>query len=77
MAHTHSIDDLIHLFSYHKPFGDQAERYESMRSAARTFAMAILSYCPDSPERTLAIRDLQRCVMMANASIALNERPPT
>lgn len=67
---------LEHVFSYHKPHGDQPERYERVRSAARTFAAALMTHCPPSEERTLALRKVQEAVMMANASIALNEAPP-
>lgn len=66
-------DSLDHIFTYHAPKGDQAQRYESLRAAARKFAGEVVLLCPDSPERTLALREIQRAVMMANASIALNE----
>lgn len=68
-------DDAVdHLFTYHAPFGTQTDRYEEIRRHARLFARQIMAQCPASEERTLALRDLQRCVMMANASIALNEK---
>lgn len=64
---------LDRVFSYHKPKDDQPHRYEAIRAGARRFAQEILAMCPESPERTLALRDVQRAVMMANASIAINE----
>lgn len=76
MAYLDTPDGIVHVFSYHKPHSDQPQRYENVRAAGRAFAMALLEQCPNSPERTLALRDVQRAVMMANASIALNERPP-
>jgi hypothetical protein len=66
----HTLDN---VFTYHTPKGDQAQRYGSLREAARKFAHEIMLMCPESPERTLALRDVQRAVMMANASIATNE----
>jgi hypothetical protein len=66
-------ETLNHVFSYHQPKGDQTTRYFEVRNAARAFAAEILRRCPESPERTLALRDVQRAVMMANAAIALNE----
>lgn len=66
-------DTLAHVFSYHQPKDDQPQRYLAIRDAARRFAKEIIVLCPESPERTLALRDVQRAVMMANASIALNE----
>jgi hypothetical protein len=62
----------VHLvFTYHAPSAEQTRRYELLRKAGLAFAEAIIEYCNDCPERTLALRDVQRAVMMANASIAL------
>jgi hypothetical protein len=69
-------DDLVNLFTYHAPFGNQTSRYGELRHGALQFARLVLECCPRSPERTLAIREIQQAVMMANASIALNEVPP-
>jgi hypothetical protein len=69
-------DDLINLFIYHEPFGDQPSRYVRLRGGALQFARLVLECCPRSPERTLAIRQIQQAVMLANSSIALNEVPP-
>jgi len=66
-------NDLVSLFTYHAPKGDQAHRYEAIREAGLRMAREIFLHCPNSPERTLALRDVQRAVMMANASIAVNE----
>jgi len=71
-----SYEAINHAFAYHRPFGSQEERYNEVRAAAKLFALVIQDLCPPSEERTLALRDLQRCVMMANASIALNEKLP-
>lgn len=73
MKKSINTDAINTMFTYHAPKGDQLERYHALRKAAREFAMLILEACPDSAERTLALRDLQRAVMMANASIAVNE----
>lgn len=67
--------DLDDIFTYHRPFGDQTERYTQLREAAKTFAQTIVELTPRSAEQTLAIRDVQRAVMMANAAIACNEKP--
>lgn len=61
-------------FTYHRPFGDQGDRYELLRAAGGEFAKTILMLTPPSAEQTLALRDVQRAVMMANAAIALNEK---
>lgn len=73
-ARTAQTDTLIReAFMYHAPKDDQPNRYEAIRAAARNFAEVIATYCPPSPEQTLAIRDVQRACMMANACIACNE----
>lgn len=61
------------VFTYHAPKGTQQGRYERIRAEARAFAQTLLDCTPASAEQTLALRDLQRCVMMANAAIAINE----
>ena len=69
--------DLIEMFTYHSPFGDQAERYQILREKAKTLALTIYGLCPESREKSLAITYLQTAVMMANASIAIHEvKPP-
>lgn len=68
--------DLDNIFNYHESFGDQTERYIRLREAAKAFAQKIVELTPRSAEQTLAIRDVQRALMMANAAIACNETPP-
>ena len=60
-------------FIYHKPKGDQPERYEKIRLSAKMLADVFLRLTPDSAEKTLAFRKLEEAVMWANASIARNE----
>lgn len=65
--------DLDEIFTHHTPFGDQAERYTKLREAAKAYAQLVMELTPPSAEQTLAIRDIQRASMMANAAIAINE----
>jgi hypothetical protein len=65
--------DVRNVFVYHAPKGDQADRYVKIREAAKTLAFTIQECAPESAEQTLALRDVQRAVMMANAAIAINE----
>jgi hypothetical protein len=65
--------DINNVFTYHKPFGNQPERYMMIRETAKQLAKTIIEYCPDSRERSVALTNLQQCVMWANAAIALNE----
>lgn len=61
-------------FTYHKPFGDQPQRYEALRGMAKQMATLIQGACPESREKSLAFTHLQEAVMWANASIAINEK---
>lgn len=74
---TLSDEEINSIFTYHAPTGNQPARYETLRSHAREMALLIRDLCPDSRERSLAITNLQQCVMMANASIAIHETPAT
>lgn len=65
--------DIDNIFCYHAPKNDQPQRYVEIRSKAKELASIIIECTPVSAEQTLALRDLQRCVMMANAAIAINE----
>nr|ALS90840.1 MetaGeneMark_Unknown Function [uncultured bacterium] len=65
--------DIAKTFTYHAPKGDQATRYEFLRTKARLLAAVIVDNCPESRERALALTNLQQAIMWANASIAINE----
>jgi hypothetical protein len=60
-------------FTYHKPHGNQPQRYTLMRDAAKQFAEFVDRFCPDSREKSLAFTKLEECIMWANAAIARNE----
>lgn len=62
------------IFTYHKPFGTQQERYEKLRNVARVLAQEVNTICPESHEKALALTNLQQAIMWANASIAINEK---
>lgn len=65
---------LDNFFSYHPPQGDQVERYNKIREAARVFADVINENTPPGADQTAAIRKLRECVMTSNAAIACQER---
>jgi len=67
------IDELNNRFTYHKPKEDQASRYEQIRNVMKDTAFHILTACPDSREKSLAITKLEEAVFWANASIARHE----
>lgn len=64
------IDD---IFTYHAPHGDQQQRYQTIREAARQFAKVLVANSKPSADQTDAIRSLRNCVMTVNASIALEK----
>jgi len=65
--------ELENLFSYHAPKGDQVERYNAIREAAKNFAEVIVDNTPKSADQTAAIRKVREAMMTANAAIACNE----
>lgn len=64
-------EKLEELFTYHKPEGDQQERYQRLRTAGKILANEILKSCPPCADRSAAIRKVREALMTANASIAL------
>jgi hypothetical protein len=60
-------------FTYHPPVGDQADRYQTIRNAAKRMAMTIRKQTPESREQSLAITHLEEAVFWANAAIARRE----
>lgn len=68
-----NLERLENNFKYHPPKDDQPERYELIRKEALKFAKLINGCCPASRELSLALTDLESCVMNANAAIARNE----
>ena len=66
-------EQIDNIFTYHSPKEGQPTKYETLRENARVLAHAINHLCPESREKSLAITQLQLSVMMANASIAINE----
>lgn len=70
------MDDkqIDNIFTYHAPKGTQADRYVTIREAARVFCKIINELTPESREKSISITKLQECVQMANASIAINEK---
>lgn len=64
---------LDQFFTYHPPKGDQAERYQRIRDAAKEFAAVIYELTPTCPDQTAAVRKVREAVMTANAAIACYE----
>jgi hypothetical protein len=67
-------ENLDFVFTYHKPEGDDPERYEAIRNAAKELARVIVLNTPKCADQSAAIRHVREAVMTANASIALKGR---
>lgn len=65
---------LENAFTYHKPFGDQQDRYVALRDEAKAVAYRIVELVPPSRERSLALTKLEEAIFWANAGIARNEK---
>lgn len=66
-------DQIESTFSYHRPTGDQPDRYETLRAAGKRLAKKIVKLCPEGFETDIAIKKLREAIMWANASIACHE----
>lgn len=68
--------EIDNRFTYHPPFGNQPSRYENIREQVKRLAQTMAALCPESRELSTALTHLDIAMMMANAAIARNERPP-
>ncbi len=70
---TRKYIEIDNQFTYHPPKGDQTDRYQKLREAARALAHLIVDHTPESPEQDQALFLLNLAVMSANAAIARRE----
>lgn len=66
-------EDLLEMFTYHRPNEGQTTRLQELREGALKFAILINERVPDGPDKSAAIRKLRECVMTANAAIVLEK----
>jgi len=59
-------------FKYHTPKEGQPEKYNELREKAKELAYLIDELCPNSREKSIAMTELEKEIMWANASIARN-----
>ena len=64
-------DYIEEAFTYHAPTEDQIESMKQIRNIAMDLAHTIVRECPESADRSAALRKLREVVMTANASIVL------
>lgn len=66
--------DLVDVFSYHAPEGDDLEKFAAIRAAALAFAATIVANTQRCADQSAAIRKVREAMMTANAAIALKGR---
>lgn len=59
-------------FEYKTPSSKQITLMGALRENFRQTADAIMNFCPESPERTIALRTLHDANMQANVAIMFN-----
>lgn len=64
------FEQLHHNLTNHAPSDSMIPRFEGVRGAAKDLGSVILTLCPPSRERSLALTQLEQTVMWAVASIA-------
>jgi hypothetical protein len=67
-------EELENWFMYHPPTSEDLDSYAAIRNAAREFANVINWACPESADKTYAMRMLRTAMMFSNASIACKGR---
>jgi hypothetical protein len=67
-------EQLQNWFSYHSPEPSDLTAYAAIRAAGLEFARVINANCPESADKTHAIRVIRDSVMWANASVACKGR---
>jgi ribosomal protein L19 len=64
-------DQLENVFTYHPADEVSLPKYAAIRESAKAFAGVLIQSCPQSADRTAALRKVREAVMTANAAIAL------
>jgi hypothetical protein len=66
-----TLDDAVDQFVYHPATPETAQQHARARDLYLDLLVELWDVVPDGPEKTLAIRDLQRSMMMVNLAIAM------
>lgn len=70
-AKADTPEAIEHNLTNHPPVNDEVvAQFEAIRKAAKQLGVAIVTICPETRERSLAITNLEQTVMWAVASIA-------
>lgn len=68
-----TVEDVKRSLTNVRPSDEAIERIEKFRSAGWNLVDALFAYVPESPDRSLAIRKLEECVMWGVKAICLND----
>ncbi len=68
-------DKIQHWFTYHPPTEDDIPKYLAIRQSGLGLARIIYDLCPNSADKSVAIRKVREAVMTANAAIACCGKP--
>lgn len=64
-------EQLDNWFTHHPPQGPaDVELYHQIREAGKVFAQVINQTCPESADKTAAIRKIREAVFTSNAALA-------
>jgi hypothetical protein len=66
-----TLGEALDQFAYHPATPETARRYAAIRDVYAGALRQLWPLIPDGPEKTLALRDLQRSQMTANLAVAL------
>jgi hypothetical protein len=64
--------EVLNRFDHHAPTLEQQRQIREVRLAVREAVRRVLQNCPDSADRTVAIRDFRRGLQWAVSSIVLD-----
>lgn len=70
LPNEQEIQEVNHNFKYHAPTDAKRPKYEVLRDIYRDVALSLLSFCPPSRERSVALTNLEQSLMWGIASIA-------
>lgn len=66
-------EDIERRFTYHRPSGNQAERYERIKAECKSLGLELIEMCPESRELSNALTSLDEVMFWSNAAIARRE----
>lgn len=71
-----ALQTAIHTFEYHQPSDGQIDRISAVRKSCIKTVRVLFKNCPESADRSAAVRLLHEAMMTANKSIVCDEPEP-